>query len=83
MFDGGIQRGGSSAVCESLDYDPRGGGGYICEGEEYQSEPIRYVYFFEALSEDFIENIKLVLFTTVLGAAFGVYYYKSNRDVNS
>lgn len=81
ITDGEISRGGVSRTCQSTDYDPRGGGGYICEGnEEYVHEPIRYISFTEALIEDLSTIMKVIPFTLLFGIGFGLYYHKSNQS---
>lgn len=82
LFEGGISRGGVSQTCQSADYDPRGGGGYVCDnGADYLSEPIRYISFGEATIEDLAIPLKLFPLTLLMGVGFGFYYYKSSNKV--
>lgn len=80
IFDGGISRGGGSVSCQSADYDPRGGGGYVCEGGlDHAYEPIRYISFSEAMTEDLGSIKSIFLLTIVMGITFGFYQFKSNK----
>lgn len=80
MFESGISRGGVSQTCQSADYDPRGGGGYVCEGgADYSYESTRYISFGQAMIEDLAMPLKLLPFTFLMGVGFGFYYYKSSN----
>lgn len=83
IVEGEISRGGISQTCQSADYDPRGGGGYVCEnGADYSSEPIRFISFGEATIEDLFMPLKLFPITLLMGVGFGFYYNKNNKNKN-
>lgn len=81
IVEGEISRGGISITCQSTDYDPKGGGGYVCEdSNDYSYEPVRYISFWEAMIEDSSIPLKLFPLTLAAGIGFGIHYHKSNNN---
>ncbi len=80
ISDGEIARGGITETCKSVSYDPRGGGGNVCDdGSDYNFEPVRYLSFGEATIEDLGTVLKILPFTLILGIGFSFYFFKMKK----